>query len=98
MIRNENEYQEAARRLREERQRLTAHRKRLEETGLAADEVKRALDPLRSFHQQLAEEVESYDDSNEAKSANSETFTGSGVRWSRYASPWGSRSESSPNA
>lgn len=61
MIRNENEYQEAARRLREERERLAEHRKRLEETGLAADEVKRALDPLRSFHEQLAEEVESYE-------------------------------------
>lgn len=61
MIRNENEYQEAVRRLREERERLAEHRKRLEETGLAADEVKRALDPLRSFHEQLAEEVESYE-------------------------------------
>jgi len=61
MIRNENEYQEAVRRLREERQRLAAHRKRLEATGLAADEMKRALDPLRSFHEQLAEEVESYE-------------------------------------
>jgi DNA-binding XRE family transcriptional regulator len=35
--------------------------KRLEETGLAADEVKRALDPLRSFHEQLSEEVGSYE-------------------------------------
>ncbi len=61
MIRNENEYQEASRRLCDERERLAEHRKRLEETGLAADEVKRVLDPLRSFHEQLAEEVESYE-------------------------------------
>lgn len=61
MIRNENEYQEAVRRLREERERLAEHRKRLAETGLAAAEVKRALDPLRSFHEQFAEEVESYE-------------------------------------
>jgi hypothetical protein len=61
MIRNENEYQEAVRRLREERERLAAHRERLEKTGLAAQEVKRVLDPLRSFHEQLAEEVESYE-------------------------------------
>jgi len=61
MIRNENEYQEAVRRLREEQERLAEHRKRLEEMGLAADEVKRALDPLRSFHEQLSEEVESYE-------------------------------------
>ena len=61
MIRNENEYQEAVRRLREEQERLAEHRKRLEEMGLAVDEVKRALDPLRSFQEQLAEEVESYE-------------------------------------
>jgi DNA-binding transcriptional regulator YiaG len=61
MIRNENEYQEAARRLRDELERLADHRKRLEEMGLAGDEVQRAVDPLRSFHEQLAEEVESYE-------------------------------------
>ncbi len=61
MIRNENEYQEAARRLQEERERLAQHRAHLEQMGLATDEVKRALDPLRAFHEQLAEEVTSYE-------------------------------------
>ena len=61
MIRNENEYQEAVRRLQEERKRLDEHRTRLLETGLSSDEIKRALDPFRSFHEQLAEEVESYE-------------------------------------
>lgn len=62
MIRNENEYQEAVRRLREERDRLEEHRRRLEdEMGLTSAEVKRALDPFRSFHEQLTEEVESYE-------------------------------------
>jgi len=61
MIRNEKEYQEAVRRLQEERERLGAHRARLEEMGLASAEVGRALDPLRSFHEQLVEEVESYE-------------------------------------
>lgn len=61
MIRNENEYQEAVRRLREEQERLAEHHGRLEEMGLAADELKRALDPLRSFHEQLSEEVASYE-------------------------------------
>lgn len=61
MIRNEHEYQEAVRRLGEERERLAEHRERLEEMGLGAGEVKRALDPLRSFHEQLVEEVESYE-------------------------------------
>jgi len=61
MIRNENEYQEAVRRLREEAERLAKHHAHLEEMGLASNEVKRAMDPLRSFHEQLAEEVESYE-------------------------------------
>ncbi len=61
MIRSETEYQEAARRLQEERERLDQHRAHLEQMGLSADEVKRALAPLRSFHEQLAEEVASYE-------------------------------------
>jgi DNA-directed RNA polymerase specialized sigma subunit len=61
MIRNENEYQEAVRRIQEEKERLAEHRKRLEEMGLSNDEVKLALDPLRSFHEQLIEEVDSYE-------------------------------------
>lgn len=61
MIRNENEYREAVGRLAEERERLAEHRARLEEVGLSPEELKRALDPLRSFHEQLAEEVESYE-------------------------------------
>jgi DNA-directed RNA polymerase specialized sigma subunit len=61
MIRNETEYQEAVRRLGEEAKRLTDHEARLKEMKLAPDEVKRVLDPLRSFHLQLAEEVESYE-------------------------------------
>jgi ribosome-binding protein aMBF1 (putative translation factor) len=61
MIRNESEYQEAVRRLREEKKRLSEHQKRLEAQGLASEEVKRLMDPLRSFHLQLREEVESYE-------------------------------------
>ena len=61
MIRNENEYQEATRRIQEEKDRLQKHRKHLEEMGLSKDELKLALDPLRSFHEQLAEEVVSYE-------------------------------------
>jgi ribosome-binding protein aMBF1 (putative translation factor) len=61
MIRNEREYQGAARRLQEERARLDDHRTHLERMGLGPDEVKRAIDPMRSFHEQLAEELESYE-------------------------------------
>jgi DNA-binding XRE family transcriptional regulator len=61
MIRNESEYQEAVRRIQEEKRRLADHRKRLEEVNLSGEEVERALDPLRSFHLQLEEEVASYE-------------------------------------
>jgi hypothetical protein len=61
MIRNETEYREAVRRLDEERERMAQYKARLEEMKLAADEVQRALDPMRSFHEQLAEEVASYE-------------------------------------
>ena len=61
MIRNENEYQEAVRRLGDERARLVEHEARLLKAGLAADEVKRALEPLQSFGLQLSEEIASYE-------------------------------------
>ena len=61
MIRNETEYQEAVRRLDEEAKRLADHETRLKGMNLGPGEVKRALDPLRSFHMQLVEEVESYE-------------------------------------
>jgi DNA-binding XRE family transcriptional regulator len=61
MIRSEAEYQEAVRRLEEERRRLAEHETRLSTAGLTPAELKRALDPFRSFHAQLQEEVESYE-------------------------------------
>jgi DNA-binding transcriptional regulator YiaG len=61
MIRNETEYQEAVKRLREERARHDAHEHELVRMGLKPDEVKRAMDPLRSFSLQLEEEVEAYE-------------------------------------
>lgn len=61
MIRNESEYQEAVARLEQERHRLFDHRQHLLGLGLQDDEVKRALDPMRSFHLQLDEEVQCYE-------------------------------------
>jgi protein-L-isoaspartate O-methyltransferase/DNA-binding transcriptional regulator YiaG len=57
MIRNESEYQEAVRRHREELTRLAQHQAQLQEMGLTDEQQKRALDPLRSFHLQLQEEI-----------------------------------------
>lgn len=61
MIRNESEYQEATTRLTEERTRLEQTRGRLLESGMGAEEAKRVLDPMQSFHLQLKEEVEAYE-------------------------------------
>jgi ribosome-binding protein aMBF1 (putative translation factor) len=61
MIRNETEYQEAATRLTDERNRLADHRARLKQAGLSKEEIKRVVDPMESFHLQLEEEVESYE-------------------------------------
>ena len=60
MIRSEAQHQEAMRRLAEERKRLVQHRGRLKSAGLSPAQLKRALDPLRTCHLQLREEVESY--------------------------------------
>ena len=61
MIRNESEYQEAAQRLKDEASRLKQQQVKLQELGLDRSEIKRAMDPLRSFHAQLQEEVASYE-------------------------------------
>lgn len=61
MIRNEAEYKEVVRRFKEERGRMEAQEKELKSLGLSAKELKRAMDPMRSFHLQLAEEIENYE-------------------------------------
>jgi ribosome-binding protein aMBF1 (putative translation factor) len=61
MIRNEKEYREAAAQLAEEKARIEAQQIELQKLGLNPEEIKRAIDPILSFHLQLAEEVESYE-------------------------------------
>jgi DNA-directed RNA polymerase specialized sigma subunit len=61
MIRNDTEHQKAVARIRAERERMESLRNVLESQGLMPDEVKRAIDPLMSFHLQLVEEVEAYE-------------------------------------
>jgi DNA-directed RNA polymerase specialized sigma subunit len=61
MIRNDTELEEARKRLVEEAKRIREQQKQLEGLHLSKDEVKRVLDPLRSFHQQLKEEVAGYE-------------------------------------
>lgn len=61
MIRNESEYRAAVERIQSERHRFDEHRRNLQQQGLSAEEVKRVLDPLESFHLQLVEEVQAYE-------------------------------------
>ncbi len=61
MIRNDSEYNEAVARLKEEKKRLESVRTQLRDEGLDASEIERVVDPLESFHLQLAEEVSSYE-------------------------------------
>ena len=61
MIRNEAEYRKAVRRIQLERRRLVAQEKRLKKEGLSRNEIDNLLNPFRSFHLQLQEEVESYE-------------------------------------
>jgi len=61
MIHSEKEYKEAVERIGQEKQRLGRQKAELKAMGLAPAEIKRALDPMLSFHQQLEEEVQSYE-------------------------------------
>jgi len=61
MIRNESEYREAVERLAAEKSRINQQRRLLKENGLSTQQTKRVLDPMLSFHEQLREEVESYE-------------------------------------
>ena len=61
MIRSEAEYQEALRRLEQDRQVAAAQRDALAARRLSPDEVGQAMEPLRSFQAQLEEEVAWYE-------------------------------------
>lgn len=78
MIRNETEYQEASSRLADERERYSAHEQKLREAGLSEVEIKRVVDPLRSFHLQFAEEVQSYERLKRREFAEIENLKGIG--------------------
>ena len=78
MIRNETEYKEAVARLGAERDRLKEHAVRLKDAGLGADEIKRVVDPMESFHLQLQEEVESYERLRRGEFDDLDNFRGFG--------------------
>src|SRR5687767_14424025 len=57
MLKSQEEYEMALRRIEEDRH--TAERQRIElsQAGLTSEEVERAMEPLLSFHAQLIDEV-----------------------------------------
>ena len=61
MIQNEAEYKSTVLRAREQEQRLKQQAAELKRTGLSKEQIKRVTDPLRAFHEQFKEEVESYE-------------------------------------
>ncbi len=78
MIRNEAEYQEAVRRLADEQKRLKVQRAKLGELDLSQEEIKRVLDPIKSFHEQLKEEVASYERLQRGEFEELQNFEGLG--------------------
>ena len=61
MIRNESEYENTVKQLREQAERMRQQKAELAALDLSKEEIRRAMDPVRSFHQQLKEEAESYE-------------------------------------
>ena len=78
MIRNEAEYKEAVQRLVAEEARIDAQREKLQAAKMSSAHMKRALDPLVSFHLQLREEVESYERLKRGDLGEIETLHGLG--------------------
>jgi len=61
MIRTETEYQEALRRLKEGARQLKAQQDELEKLDLSKAEIRRGMAPVLTFHEQLNDEVQSYE-------------------------------------
>jgi ribosome-binding protein aMBF1 (putative translation factor) len=61
VIRSDAELEEVWTKLQEQEARIVTYRSELERDGLAAIDVERALDPVRSFAQQLRESVDEYE-------------------------------------
>ncbi len=78
MLRTDTEYNEAVNRLEAEAARLDEQQKKLAEMKLDAEQIQRAMDPLRSFHSQLVEEVESYERLKRGEFSELTNFSGFG--------------------
>lgn len=61
MIKTEKEYQEAILRMDEDKKILSKQRDALKKLRLTTDQIEKALEPVMTFHEQLAEEVQWYE-------------------------------------
>ncbi|MBF0315121.1 MAG: helix-turn-helix transcriptional regulator [Oligoflexia bacterium] len=61
MIKTEEEYLEAKKKLEQEFQDLENHKLKMKKAGVSEDHLRLAIDPLSSFALQLKEEVEEYE-------------------------------------
>jgi DNA-binding XRE family transcriptional regulator len=61
MIRNDREYRETQRRIKEHERHLAAEKDALEAMGLSAEKVQYGLNPLKSFQLGLIEEARAYE-------------------------------------
>ncbi|SPF54785.1 conserved hypothetical protein [Candidatus Desulfosporosinus infrequens] len=61
MIKNEPAYQKAVEKLKQDQEFIASEKKRFEEMGLNSEQIKMAIQPLFSFHEQLKAEVEYYE-------------------------------------
>ena len=73
MIRNEKEYKEAVRRIKQDQGVIKKQRASLKKLNLRPGEINRALEPTLAFHKQLAEEVQWYE---RTKRRDFDTITG----------------------
>lgn len=61
MIRTHAEYEAARKRLESDVNVMAEQQRRLAGLGLKSEEVHRAMEPARSFHEQLVEEIDAYE-------------------------------------
>ena len=78
MIRNDNEYKSAVQRMTEQESRLKQQAAELKQTSLSKGEIKRVLDPARTFHEQLKDEVASYERLKQGEFDELQNFAGLG--------------------
>ena len=61
MIKNEPAYQKAVEKLKQDQEFIASEKKRFEDMGLNSEQIKLAIQPLFSFHEQLKAEIEYYE-------------------------------------